>query len=432
MPQRPRDAAAAPHGRLARRAPGIKAANRDAPGPERLTFRQVGVCIHRCANGSKQSRDGPALAEEAREMHNPLLVATATVAMLAAAGPATAAEDVLNVYNWSDYIDEDTVPEFEKEFGLEVNYDVYDSNEVLEGKLMAGNTGFDVVYPSGGFFAQQIKAGIYQKLDKSKIPNLKHVDEGILERVAKFDPGNKYGVPYMWGTTGIGYNVDMVKKHIDGEIPENSWDLIFDPKYAKQLQDCGITMLDAPTEAFPIMKNYLGIDPESEDPEDLEKAKKALREIRPYIKYYHSSKYINDLANGDICVAQGWSGDVYIARDRGAAKENPVNIDYSIPKEGTLIWFDIMAIPKDAPHPDAAHKWINFNNRPEVAAQNVNYVWYATANESALPMVKDEIRNNESIFPPEAVKQNLFPDLTNSPRYQRRRTRAWTAVKTGQ
>lgn len=364
-------------------------------------------------------------------MQNRVCVAAATVAMLAAAGPVAAAEDVLNVYNWSDYIHEDTVPEFEKEFGLEVNYDVYDSNEVLEGKLMAGNTGFDVVYPSGGFFAQQIKAGIYQKLDKSKIPNLKHLDEEILERVAKFDPGNKYGVPYMWGTTGIGYNVDMVKKHIDGEIPENSWDLIFDPKYAKQLQDCGITMLDAPTEAFPIMKNYLGIDPESEDPADLKKAKKALREIRPYIKYYHSSQYINDLANGDICVAQGWSGDVYIARDRGAAKAEPVDINYTIPKEGTLIWFDIMAIPKDAPHPDAAHTWINFNNRPEVAAQNVNYVWYATANESALPMVKDEIRNNESIFPPEEVKTNLFPDLTNSPRFQRRRTRAWTEVKTG-
>ena len=360
-----------------------------------------------------------------------ILAASATAVLLVATVPA-GAQDVLNVYNWSDYIHEDTVPMFEDQYGIDVNYDVYDSNEVLEGRLMAGSTGFDIVVPSGGFFSRQIDAGIYRKLDKSKIPNLKHLDDNIMNRIAKFDPGNRYGVPYMWGTTGIGYNVEMVKKRLGDDMPENSWDLIFDPKYAKQLQDCGISMLDAPTEAYPIMKNYLGIDVESETPADLKKAETALRDIRPYIKYYHSSQYINDLANGDICVAMGWSGDVYIARDRGAAKAEPVNIAYTIPEEGTLIWFDIMAIPKDAPHPDAAHKWINFMHEPEIAAQNVNYVWYATPNEAAMPMIDKAIRNNESIFPSEDVKRNLFPDLTNSPRYTRKRTRSWTRVKTGQ
>jgi putrescine transport system substrate-binding protein len=358
--------------------------------------------------------------------------ATATAALLAAAAPVSAADDVVNIYNWSDYIHEDTVPMFEKEFGIEVNYDVFDSNEVLEGKLMAGSTGFDIVVPSGGYFARQIQAGIYQKLDKSKIPNLKHLDPEIMENIAKFDPGNEYGVPYMWGTTGIGYNVDMVKERLGDDMPEDSWDLVFDPKYASKLADCGISMLDAPTEAYPIVKNYLGIDPESEDREDLQKAEDALKAIRPHIKYYHSSQYINDLANGDLCVAMGWSGDVYIARDRGAEKAEPVNINYTIPKEGTLIWFDIMAIPKDAPHPDAAHKWINFNHRPEIAAQNVNYVWYATPNQTAMPMIDEAVRTNESIFPPEEVKANLFTDLNNSPRYTRLRTRSWTRVKTGQ
>ena len=360
-----------------------------------------------------------------------LLAATAGAALLASTAPLSAAEDVVNVYNWSDYIHEDTVPAFEKEFGIEVNYDVFDSNETLEGRLMAGNTGFDVVVPSGGFFSRQIEADIYQKLDKDKLSNLDHLDSGIMKRIAKFDQGNQYGVPYMWGTTGIGYNVDMVEERLGADAPTNSWELIFNPKYAKQLADCGIAMLDAPTEAYPIMKNYLGIDPESEAEADLKKAEEALRAIQPHIKYYHSSQYINDLANGDICVAMGWSGDVYIARDRGAAKAEPVDINYSIPKEGTLIWFDIMAIPKDAPHPDAAHKWINFNLRPEIAAQNVNYVWYATANESAMSLINKEIRDNESIFPPESVKEKLFPDLTNSPRYTRKRTRSWTRVKTG-
>ncbi|SDG19268.1 putrescine transport system substrate-binding protein [Limimonas halophila] len=366
-------------------------------------------------------------------IRNAALGAIASLAglSLTAAPAAQAAEDTLNIYNWSDYIHEDTVPMFEEEFGIDVNYDVYSSNEALEGKLMAGGSGYDVVVPSGSFFRRQIEAGIYQKLDKSKLDNWEHLDQQILERVENFDPDNQYGVPYMWGTTGIGYNPEMVDKHIDGEAPTNSWELLFNPKYTKQLQDCGIAMLDAPTEVLEHVRNYLGLGQNSSDPEDLEKAVAQLEKVRPHVKYFHSSQYINDLANGDICVAMGWSGDVYIARDRAAASEKDITIDYTIPEEGTLIWFDIMAIPKDAPHPDAAHKWLNFNMRPKIAAQNVNYVWYPTANADALEYIKPTIKNNPSIYPPKDVKANLYVDEKRPPEFARKETRAWQKVKTG-
>lgn len=359
-----------------------------------------------------------------------LAVAAAALAMVS--GAQAAEEKVLNVYNWSDYIAEDTIPQFEAEFGIEVNYDVYDSNEVLQGKLMAGSTGYDVTVPSGSFFQRQIKAGIYQKLDKGKLENWEHLDEEILELVARYDPGNEYGVPYMWGTTGIGYNVDMVKERLGEDAPTDSWDLLFDPEVTAKLADCGVTMLDAPTEVFDAARKYLGLEPGSTDPDDLEQARDLLMEVRPHIKYYHSSQYINDLANGDICVAMGWSGDVFIAADRAAAAEQGIDIDYTIPKEGTVIWFDIMAVPKDAPHPENAHKWLDFNMRPEVAAQNVNYVWYATANADAAPYIDDEIKNDPAIYPPAEVKANLFVDEADPPKFSRLQTRAWTKVKTGQ
>ncbi|RDD60962.1 polyamine ABC transporter substrate-binding protein [Ferruginivarius sediminum] len=358
-------------------------------------------------------------------------LALSAAALLLASGAQAAEEKVLNVYNWSDYIAEDTIPQFEEEFGVEVNYDVYDSNEVLEGKLMAGSAGYDIVVPSDTFFARQIEAGIYQKLDKSKLTNWDNLDDNILQQLQKLDPGNQYGVPYMWGTTGIGYNVDMVKERLGGEVP-SSWDLVFDPDVVSKLADCGVTMLDAPQEMFPAARNYLGLDPNSNSTEDLEKAEALLAEIRPHIKYYHSSQYVNDLANGDICLAVGWSGDVYIAADRAAAAEQGVEVNYIIPKEGALLWQDIMAIPKGAPHPENAHKWLNFNLRAGVAAQNVNYVWYASANEAALEQVDPEIKNNPSIYPPKEVMERLYPALVNPPKFDRLQTRAWTAVKTGQ
>ncbi len=361
-----------------------------------------------------------------------LSASVSAAALIFATGAATAQEDTLNVYNWSDYIAADTVPKFEEEFGVSVNYDVYDSNEVLEGTLMAGGTGYDVVVPSGSFFQRQIEAGIYQKLDKSKLDNWDHLDPQILEQVAQYDPGNEYGVPYMWGTTGIGYNVAMVEERLGADADFDTWDLIFDPETAAKLADCGVTLLDAPTEVFNTARQYLGLDPLSTDEDDLQAAVDLIMEIRPHIRYFHSSQYINDLANGEVCVSMGWSGDVFIAADRAEAGERDVEVAYTIPREGATIWFDIMAIPEGAPHPDNAHKWLNYQMRPEVAAENVNYVWYATANQDALPMIDDDIKNDPAIYPSEEVMESLFVDLPQEPRFARVQTRAWTRVKTGQ
>lgn len=356
----------------------------------------------------------------------------ALIAVALAGSPATAGEHVVNVFNWSDYIAEDTVSNFEAEFGISVTYDVYDSNDVLEGRLMAGRSGYDVVVPSGSYFQRQIEAGIYQELDKSQLTNWDHLDPRILEQVARYDPGNVYGVPYMWGTTGIGYNVDMVTERLGEDAEFDTWDLLLDPDTVAKLADCGVSMLDTSTEVFEIARNYLGLDPLSEDGADLEAAQELLMRVRPHIRYFHSSQYINDLANGETCVAMGWSGDVFIAADRAEAGEQDVVIEYVIPREGTVIWFDIMAIPADAPHPENAHSWINYNLRPDVAANNTNFVWYATANKDALPMINEEIREDPAIYPSEDVMAGLFVDLPPSPAFARLQTRAWTRVKTGQ
>jgi len=354
------------------------------------------------------------------------------LAAFAVAGAASAQENELHVYNWSDYIADDTIETFEEATGINVTYDVYDSNEVLEAKLLAGNTGYDVVVPTSDFMFRQAQAGVYQKLDKSKLPNWKHLDQDILARLdASHDPGNQYAAPYMWGTTGIGYNVNMVEERMS-DAPTDSWAMMLDPEVVKNFADCGVTFLDAPSEVFPAALNYLGLDPNGHNPEDLEKALEHLLKIRPYIKYFHSSQNINDLANGDICVAMGWSGDMYIARDRAAEANQGVEVDYVIPKEGALIWFDVMAIPADAPHPDNAHKFLNFIMRPEIAADITNYVWYASANASATGMVDEEVTGDPAIYPPQEVKENLFPNVVSPQDYARLRTRAWTKLKTGQ
>jgi putrescine transport system substrate-binding protein len=356
----------------------------------------------------------------------------ATAAVMLAAGASQAAEEkVLNVYNWSDYIAEDTIEGFQSETGIEVNYDVFDSNEVLEAKLLAGNTGYDVVVPSGAFLERQIQAGVFQALDKSKLPNYANLDKDILKRVAAHDPGNKYAIPYMWGTTGIGYNVNMVEERLGADAPTDSWDVIFKPEVVSKLADCGVTLLDAPSEVIEIAMNYLGLDPNSENSEDLQKAEDLVMQIRPHIKYFHSSQNINDLANGDICVAMGWSGDMFIAADRAAEADQGVEIEYVIPKEGTVIWFDLMAIPADAPHPENAHAFLNYIMRPEVTAAITNYVWYANANDASRELVDQEILENPAIYPPPEVKAHLFPDIAESPQVTRLRTRAWTRIKTG-
>ncbi len=348
-----------------------------------------------------------------------------------AAAAAQPEEKILNVYNWSDYIAEDTIAEFEKRTGIKVNYDVFDSNEVLETKLLAGKTGYDVVVPSASFLERQIKAGVFMKLDPSKLPNLSNMDGDIMQRVALHDPGNEHSVPYLWGTTGIGYNPDKVKAAL-GTDTIDSWSMIFDPANAAKLKDCGLTMLDAPAEVFDSALIYLGKDPNSESEEDLAAAEQLIMGIRPYVRYLHSSQYINDLANGEICVALGWSGDILQAQARGAEAETPVNVSYTIPKEGAIIWFDMLAVPADAPHPDNAHQFINYLMEPAVIAAVSDYVAYANGNAASFELIDEAVRTDPSVYPTPEVKAKLYPSLAESQEYSRLSNRAWTRVRTGQ
>ncbi len=348
-----------------------------------------------------------------------------------AAGTPAAEEKVLFVYNWSDYIGETTIVDFEAKTGIRVTYDVFDSNEVLETKLLAGHTGYDVVVPSADFLERQIKVGVFLKLDKSKLPNLVNMDPEIMQSVATHDPGNEHSVDYMWGTTGIGYNPDLVRKAI-GTDAIVSWSAIFNPAIAAKLATCGITMLDAPSDLVDSVLIYLGRDPNGESREDLAAAEAVLMKVRPYVRYFHSSQYINDLATGEICVSLGWSGDMLQARDRGAEAQKPVSVAYSIPNEGAIMWFDMLAIPADAPHPGNAHEFLNFMMDPAVIAGISNYVAYANGNASALPLVDEEIRNDASIYPTPEVRKKLHPHMAESQEYSRDLNRAWTRVRTGQ
>ena len=346
-----------------------------------------------------------------------------------AAAPAPE-EKVLNFYNWSDYIAEDTIPNFTKETGIKVTYDVFDENETLETKLMAGHSGYDLVVPSSHFIGRQITAGLFLPLDKSKLTNYGNLDPDLMKIVSEADPGNQYAIPWLWGTTGIGYNVDKVKAALGPNAPVDSLDLVFQPKYMSKLK-CGVSMLDSPTEIFPIVLKYLGEDPNSTDPAVIQKAKDQLQKVRPYITYFHSSQYINDLANGDICVAIGWSGDVFMAASRANDAKNKVHIEYSIPKEGAPIWFDMLAIPKDAKHPENALTFMNYYLRPEVVAKVTEFVSYANANKASTPLVSKEILDNPSIYPTPEVRKKLFPLKVLPPDADRVYTRLWTELKTG-
>ncbi|MFP2768210.1 extracellular solute-binding protein [Oceanisphaera sp. KMM 10153] len=338
----------------------------------------------------------------------------------------------LNFYNWSDYIAEDTLAGFTAATGIEVTYDVFDSNEVLEAKLLAGNTGFDVVVPTSDFMARQILAGAFMPLDKSKLGNYGNLDPKIMAVLADKDPGNKYGVPYMWGTTGIGYNVDKVREALGEDAPLDSWDLVMKPENLAKLGQCGVAFLDAPTEVFAAALNYQGLDPNSTKAADYKgPATELMMSLRSHITYFHSSKYINDLANGDICVAVGWSGDILQARDRAAEAEQGVNIAYRIPKEGALMWVDMLTIPKDARHPDNAHQLIDYLLRPEVIAGVSNYVAYANANTPAKALVDEDIRNDPGIYPSEEAAERLYTAKLLPQKVNRVITRAWTRVKTG-
>jgi len=346
-----------------------------------------------------------------------------------AAAPAVE-EKVLNVYNWSDYIDPAVIEDFQKETGIEVRYDVFDSNEVLETKLLAGNSGYDVVVPSAYFLERQIKAGVFRKLDKSLLPNLVNLDPGLQAQVAMHDPGNEHSVIYMWGTTVIGYDAAKIEAIMPG-APTDSWQLIFDPAVISKFKNCGVSILDDPTDMVATALLWLGKDPNSQSEEDLKAAEDALLAIRPYIRTIHSSQYIEDLANGEICLAVGYSGDMLQARDRAEEAGTGADVRFSIPKEGALMWFDMLAIPADARHPLNAHAFINYLLRPEVAAANANFVNYATANTAAMPMLNEDLRNDPGIFPPPEVKARLHPNLAKSAEFTRLLNRSWTRFTTG-
>ncbi|HEY5211266.1 MAG TPA: polyamine ABC transporter substrate-binding protein [Stellaceae bacterium] len=349
-----------------------------------------------------------------------------------AAWPAMAEDKLLNVYNWSDYIAPDTVKNFEAATGIKVNYDVYDANEVLEAKLEAGHSGYDIVVPTAmPYLAREAAAGVFQPIDKAKLKNYGNLDPEIMADAAKADPGNKFGVPYMWGTTGIGYNIAKVKAALGDGAPVDSLALLFDPANAKKLSACGIEVLDSAQELFPAALLYAGRDPLGRTPDDVAKAAEVLTAIRPYIRKFHSSEYINDLANGDICLAFGYSGDVVQAKSRAAEAKNKVRIAYVIPKEGAMIWIDMMAIPKDAPHPANALAWIDNILTPQVDAAISNTVAYANPNLHATPFVLAAIREDPAIYPPPSVRKRLFFDRPVTPEFERARTRAWTRVKTG-
>lgn len=349
-----------------------------------------------------------------------------------AAAPAPAGDKVLNVYNWSDYIGEDTIAGFEAETGIKVTYDVMDSNEVLETKVMTGNTGYDIVVPSLTFLARQVQAGVYMPIDKSRLSNYGNLDPAFMALLATNDPGNTHSIPYLWGTTGIGYNVDKVREALGADAPVDSWALVFEPENLAKLKGCGVAILDTPSEIIPPVLHYLGEDPNSFDEAVIQKGVDRLKQLRPHITYFHSSQFINDLANGDICVAVGWSGDIIQAKDRAEEAGKGVNVAYAIPKEGAPMWFDMLAIPKDAPNVDNAYLFLDYLLRPEVMAGIQNYVMYASANQAALPMVDEAVLGDPGIYPTEDTKAKLFTLAVLPPEVDRLFTRHWTTLKTGQ
>jgi len=337
---------------------------------------------------------------------------------------------VVNVYNWSEYIDESILDDFTAATGIQVVYDVFDSNEMLETKLLTGATGYDVVFPSDGFLARQIQAGVFQPLDPDKLPNLKHVWPEVTRRTVQFDPDNAYSINYMWGTTGFGYNVDMILERMP-DAPLDSLRMLFDPEVVSRFEDCGVTMLDAPADMVPMALAYLGEDPASQDPAVLAKAEAPLTAVRPFIRQFSNSEFIGALASGDICLAAGWSGDVLQARDRAEEADNGVEIGFTIPVEGAVMWFDQIAIPADAPNPDNAHAFLNFLLEPEIIARATDYVNYANGNLASQQYIDPEILSDPAVYPSEAVMERLYVTHVYPPRVQRTVNRMWTRVKTG-
>ena len=352
-------------------------------------------------------------------------------AILALLSSSAFADGRLNIYNWSDYIGEDTISKFEAETGIDVTYDVYDSNEVLEAKMLSGSSGYDVVVPTASFLAPGFESGAYQALDLSKLRNLKNQDKAIQAQASSVIGRGDVGVVYMWGTTGVAYNEAMVKERLGANAPTDSWSLILDPKIASKLQDCGIAILDAPTDVLPNVVNYLGGDGATTNRREFEKAGNYLTQLLPHLRYIHSSQPITDMANGDLCVAMMWSGDAFQAAARAEEADNGHVINYYIPKEGTNLWFDMLALPRDAKNLDNAYKFIDFMMRSDVAAANVNYVWYASGNSAALAEIDPEITSHPGIYPSDETKRNLFIVPAYDARTDRVVSRVWSRFTAG-
>ncbi len=341
-------------------------------------------------------------------------------------------EKILNIYNWSDYIAPDTIANFEKEFGIKVRYDNFDTNEILHAKMVAGKTGYDIVVPSSNWGKLQIDGGLLKKLDKSLLPNLKNLDPGVQKQLATLDPGNQYLVNWLWGYTTVGINVDKVKAALGNmPMPDNVWDLFYKPEYISKLKSCGVSVLDSPTEVIPPTLHYLGKPPYSKNPSDYQEAAALLKKIRPNITLFSSSGYINDLASGSLCLSLGYSGDINIARQRAIEAKNGVRIEALIPKTGAILFFDTMAIPADAAHPKNAHLFINYIMRPEVHASLTNKVFYANPNAAATKFVKKEVAENPTVFLSDEAKAKMLPPETVNNDIRRLVTRIYTSFKTG-
>lgn len=350
--------------------------------------------------------------------------------MGAMAGAAQADDKVLHVYNWSDYIAPDTIANFEKETGIKVVYDVFDSNETLEAKLLAGKSGYDIVVPSNNFLAKQIKAGVYQELDKSKLSNYSNLNTSLLKAVSVSDPDNKHAFPYMWGSIGIGYNPEKVKAAL-GVDKIDSWDVLLKPENIAKLKSCGVSFLDSPTEMLPVALHYLGLPTDTQDKKQLKQAEDLFLKIRPSIGYFHSSKYISDLANGNICVAVGYSGDIQQAKSRAAEAGGKVKVAYDIPKEGAGSFYDMVAIPKDAENVEAAYKFMNYLLEPKVMAAITDSVRFPNGNEKATALVDKDITSDPGIYPPADVQAKLYAIADLPAATQREMTRSWTKIKSG-
>ncbi len=370
-------------------------------------------------------------------MRRPFAIAALAVGLAATLGAvsvtvaAAQSARVVNVYNWSDYIDPQVLAQFSKDTGIRVQYDTFDSNDTLETKLLAGKSGYDVVVPTAYFLERQIKAGVFQKLDKSKLENLANVWPDIAKRLAVYDPGNQYAVNYMWGTTGIGYNVKAMRERLGPQAKIDSWDVVFKPENLAKFKDCGVHMLDSSDDIMPAALHYLGLNPNSTEPKELERTADLMMKIRPNVRKFHSSEYLNALAGGEICLVVGWSGDIKQAQKRAAEAKNGVEIGYAIPKEGAQMFFDNLAIPKDAVHVAEAHAFIDYLLKPEVAAKNSNLVAYANGNLASQKFIDKAVLDDPSVYPDADTMTRLYTVGARDQKSQRVLNRLWTKVKTG-